>query len=158
MKGIVIVNKMKIKIIACPILFLLVFCLPSIAYAHGVNIEYGEAEGAIGIVVKYDSGETMAHAEVAVYAPDDRQTVWLTGQCDEDGRFAFFPKKSVWGTYDVQVRQAGHGEMIHIEISENGYVIGGGSSGYSTIQIVIMAVCVVWGIVGTALYFRRKRA
>ena len=138
------------------ILFLL-FALPSIVQAHGVKIEYGEAEGAVGIVAKYDSGEPMANAEVVVYAPDDRQTVWLTGKCDEEGRFAFFPKASVWGTYDIQVRQAGHGEMIHVEINEDGKVVGGGSSGYSTTQIVIMAICVIWGVIATALYFSNRR-
>jgi nickel transport protein len=129
---------------------------PAMVYAHGAEIEYTVAS-SIEIVAKYDSGEPMAEAQVTVYAPDDPSTPWLTGECDDDGRFAFTPDMSKPGTWDIQVRQAGHGDMIHIEI-EKGSVIGGSSSGYSTGQIVLMTVCVIWGIIGTALYFRRGKA
>ena len=98
----------------------------------------------------------MAGAQVTVYAPDDPSTPWLTGECDDEGRFAFTPDTSIPGTWDIQVRQAGHGDMIHIDIEE-GSVTGGSSSGYSTAQIVIMAVCVIWGVIATALYFSNRR-
>lgn len=132
------------------------FLLPTTAYAHGAKIEYSSTT-AVELVATYDSGEPMGGAQVVVYAPDDPSTAWLIGQCDDEGRFAFAPDASQPGTWDVQVRQAGHGDMIHIDIAE-GTVSGGISSGYSTGQIVVMAVCVIWGIAGTALYFRRRRA
>lgn len=132
------------------------FCLTSTAYAHGAKIEYKIAT-SIEIVAKYDSGEPMAEAQVSIYAPDNPSTPWLTGTCDEYGHFSFTPDASILGTWDIQVRQAGHGDMIHIEIEE-GSATGGSSSGYSIGQIVLMSVCVIWGILSTALFFKRRKA
>ncbi|NQT71189.1 MAG: carboxypeptidase regulatory-like domain-containing protein [Chloroflexi bacterium] len=138
------------------IFILAILYLPTTAYAHGAKIEYTVATN-IEIVAKYDSGEPMAKAQVSIYAPDNPSTPWLTGTCDEEGRFSFTPDTSIPGTWDIQVRQAGHGDMIHITIDE-GSVSGSSSSGYSTGQIIIMAVCVIWGILGTALFFKRRKA
>jgi len=149
---------MKWRIAAC-VLFLLILglCLPIKALAHGAKIEY-TVNVAIELVAAYDNGEPMAGAQFVVYAPDDPSTPWLTGFCDDEGRFSFVPDTSKPGTWDVQVRQAGHGDIVHIPISEDAAVTGS-SGGYTTLQIVLMALCVVWGTVGTALYFsRRKRA
>jgi len=112
---------------------------------------------AIEIVAKYDNGEPMDGAQVVVYAPDDASTPWLTGSCDDEGRFTFMPDSSKPGTWDVQVRKAGHGDIVHISVGED-TVVSGGTSSYSVLQIVLMVACVIWGGVGTALYFSRRRA
>ena len=140
------------------LIFTLALCLvlPMQVYAHGARIEYTSST-EIEIVAKYDTGEPMGGAQVVVYAPDDPSTPWLTGVCDDEGRFTFVPDSTKPGTWDVQVRQAGHGDMVHIPVGE-GAVVAGSSGGYSVLQIVLMAVCVVWGIAGTALYFSRRRA
>ena len=142
------------------IVYLLLLCVmvlfPATVNAHGAKIEYS-ISNSIELIAKYDSGEPMAEAQVTVYAPDNPSSVWLTGTCDEDGRFIFTPDASVPGTWDIQVRQAGHGDMIHIEIEE-GSVTGGSSSDYSTGQIIIMSVCVIWGLLGTALFFKRRKS
>lgn len=132
-------------------------CLPVAVEAHGAKIDYTIA-ASIEIVAKYDSGEPMAGAQVTIYAPDDPSEAWQTGTCDAEGRFGFTPDTSIPGVWDVQVRQAGHGDMIHIEVGQKGRVTGGDSGGgYSTGQIVLMSVCVVWGLFATALYFRGRR-
>jgi nickel transport protein len=79
----------------------------------------------------------------------------MTGTTDEEGRFRFTPDSSTPGTWDVQVRQSGHGDMVHIPIGGDMAVSGG--TGYSTPQILLMAACVVWGLFGTGLYFSKKR-
>jgi nickel transport protein len=133
---------------------LLVLGTRGTAFAHGARIEY-----TIGMTVQiqasYDTGEPMAGGQVVVYAPDDPTTPWLTGACDDEGRFTFTPDPDKPGTWDVQVRQAGHGDIVHIPIGEGG--ASSGSTGYTTAQIVLMGACVAWGFVGTALYFSRKR-
>lgn len=125
------------------------------ALAHGVNIEY-TSEVQVSIVAKYDNGEPMAGAQVAVYAPDEPSTPWLTGECDEEGRFSFTPDTSRPGIWDVQVRLAGHGAMVHIPVGE-GTASTGGVGGYGPLQLAVMVACVVWGSIGTALYFSRRR-
>jgi nickel transport protein len=144
------------RAIAAVIGVLMLLVLPAQALAHGVNIEYS-SDVEITIVAKYDTGTPMAGAQVTVYAPDDPATPWLTGVCDDEGVFSFTPDTSIPGIWDVQVRLAGHGGIVHIPVGE-GAAGSGGLGGYSWLQIAIMAACVIWGSVGTALYFRRRRA
>jgi nickel transport protein len=136
----------------------LVLCLllPLPAQAHGAKIDY-RVDVVIEIFARYDSGEPMAGAQVSVYAPDDPVTPWLNGVCDDEGHFRFAPDTSRPGTWDVQVRQAGHGDIVHIPVGE-GSVGTAGAGGYTPLQIVLMAACVVWGAVGTSLYFWRRKA
>lgn len=124
------------------------------AFAHGARIEY-TISMAVEIQATYDSGEPMAGGQVTVYAPDDPSTPWLTGLCDQEGRFVFTPAPDKPGTWDVQVRQAGHGDIVHIEIGQGAAISGG--AGFTIPQILLMAACVVWGCIGTALFFSRKR-
>ena len=138
-----------------PLILLVALGLPTAASAHGAKIEY-TIELAIEIQASYDTGEPMAGGQVTVYAPDDPATPWLTGVCDQEGRFTFTPDSSKPGTWDVQVRQAGHGDMVHIPIGEDLALTG--TTGYTTLQIVLMGACVVWGLSGTALFFSRRRA
>ena len=134
---------------------ILCLLLPAGALAHGVSIQYS-SDIEITIVARYDSGEPMAGAQVVVYAPDAPSTSWLTGVCDDEGRFSFTPDSSRPGIWDVQVRLAGHGGMVHISIGEDA-ATGGGIGGYSYLQIALMAACVIWGSIGTALYFWPRR-
>jgi nickel transport protein len=127
------------------------------ASAHGAKIEY-TISPAVEIHATYDTGEPLAEGQVTVYAPDDLTTPWLTGVCDEEGRFIFTPDPAKPGTWDVQVRQAGHGDIIHIPIGEGGEAAASGSTGYTPLQIVLMGASVGWGLIGTALFFSRKRA
>jgi nickel transport protein len=145
----------KWRALAAVVGVLMLLVLPAQALAHGVNIEYS-SDVEIVIVAKYDTGTPMAGAQVTVYAPDDPTTPWLTGVCDDEGVFSFTPDTSIPGTWDVQVRLAGHGGIIHIPVGE-GAAGSGGLGGYSWLQVAIMAACVIWGSVGTALYFRRRR-
>lgn len=209
------------------------------ARAHGVVIEHRMyvENGAVKIEIHadFDSGEVMSDAQVAIFAPNDLINPWQTGKMDEAGNYTFEPDLSIPGTWDVQVRKAGHGDMIHIKItgdeaktlgteseppvtetkapetssaqpgiavqplapdttkpleSPGSIAVGAGqatdrnaplvqiivndgsvlvseggtagtapvsvSAGYSTTQIIVMAACVIWGFVGTALFFARK--
>ena len=137
-------------------LLLVIFGSPAVAHAHGVSIEYTSSV-EVEIVARYDSGEPMSGAQVVVYAPDEPATPWLTGTCDEEGRFTFTPDSARPGTWDVQVRLAGHGGMVHIPVGED-TAGSGGTGGYSVAQIAIMSVCVIWGIAGTALYLSRRKS
>ncbi len=138
------------------LLFVSLFLLFAVgeALAHGAKIEY-TVSMAVELQATYDTGEPLAGGQVTVYAPGDPSTPWLTGVCDEEGRFIFTPDPNRPGTWDVQVRQAGHGDIVHIPIGEGVATSGGG--GFTPAQIALMAVSVVWGFVGTALFFSHKR-
>ncbi len=145
---------MKWKLLVALFTLLLALGLAATVSAHGAKIEY-KISTTVEILAAYDTGEPMAGGQVAVYAPDDPSTPWLTGVCDEDGRFTFTPDPSRPGTLDVQVRQSGHGDMVHIPIGED--VAMSGTTGYTPLQVVLMGASVVWGFVGSALFCSRRR-
>lgn len=146
---------MKNKLLGVLLALPLALGITATAFAHGAKIEY-TISVAVEVAAAYDTGEPMAGGQVTVYAPDDPSTPWLTGICDDEGRFVFTPDTSKPGTWDVQVRQSGHGDMVHIPIGEDMAVSG--TSGYTPLQIVLMGACVVWGLVGSALFFSRRKA
>ncbi|MFQ3616317.1 MAG: carboxypeptidase-like regulatory domain-containing protein [Cyanobacteriota bacterium] len=149
------------------------------AHAHGVDITYQETR-AIALEARYDGGQPMSGAQVAVFSPADPQTPWLRGTADESGRFIFSPDPAQPGNWEVQVRQAGHGEILVIPVGGEAAAdtgdatsaaessapatsppatgsLGSRSGGRLTpLQRLIMAASVIWGCVGTALFFSRR--
>lgn len=129
--------------------------LSSTTLAHGTEIAY-RVTTAIEITAAFDSGEPMANAQVVVYAPNNPAEAWLTGEADEAGRFMFSPDPDIPGTWDVSIRTAGHGEMVHIPLDNNGVALAGvGGGNNNPMQIILMSAAVIWGFIGTALYFSR---
>ena len=151
--------------------------------AQGMALATGVTElvtVAASLTAKFDSGDVMDAAQVQVYAPDNAKSPWLHGVCDAEGHFRFVADVQNPGTWEVQVRQAGHGDWLKFELDETAVVVDAADSegedaptlriadevaktaasddGYSTGQIVLMAACVVWGMVGTALYFSRRNS
>ena len=128
--------------------------LPVAAYAHGAYLEY-TVSTEVEIVATYDNGDPMDGAQVTIYAPGaiDPWDDPGTGLCDAEGKYSFVPDSDVPGYWRVQVSKANHGDDVYIDVAAG----ASGGGGYTTLQIVLMSVCVAWGFVGTALYFRRKR-
>ncbi len=126
-------------------------------HAHGVAAGYSNVPG-IEISAGYDTGQPMSGGQVVVYAPDNPAEPWMTGLLDEEGRFGFVPDYSLPGTWSVQVRQAGHGAMIHIPVQEQGIDDSrtDPASAFTGLQLAVMAGCVVWGFIGTAMFFTRR--
>lgn len=138
------------------------------AFAHGTTIDYTTTTATmVEITATFDSGEPMRGAQVLIFAPDDAVTPWQTGVCDDVGRFSFTPDSALPGTWEVQVRQSGHGSAIYIEVGESAagtahstattpQSVAQGSTSYTPVQIIVMSACVVWGLVGTALFFASR--
>lgn len=146
------------KRITSLIIIVCLVILPGVALAHGLDIKY-QTKNTIEITAVFDTGTPAGGGQVNVYAPGNPSTPWTKGICDENGRFTFAPDPAKPGTWDVQVRLAGHGGMIHIPVGEDG-VQGAqsGGSGFTTVQIVIMSASVAWGLIGTALFFSRRKS
>lgn len=145
---------MKKMFITLITVFLLTW--PVAAFAHGVDINY-QTKTAVEIKAKYDTGQPVSEGQVTVYAPDNPAEPWVTGKADENGRYIFTPDPSKPGTWDVQVRLAGHGGVVHVPVGGDNTATPEGT-GYGTMQIVLMSACVIWGFIGTALYFGRRKS
>lgn len=186
--------------------------------AHGVRITHilNETTGEITVTAAFDTGEVLDNAAVVIFAPNDLINPWSTGTMDENGTYTFLPDYTIAGFWDIQVRKAGHGGLINVEITEDmaptyetnnteaaygesatitlsdgsevvivgdvAFVVDGDSvvfetgkspiesntnvvqaatgvqpGGFTTAQIAIMSLSVIWGFVGTALYFAGRR-
>lgn len=136
---------------------IMILALHGAAFAHGVLAGYTETSG-VKITAVYDSGEPMSGGQVMVFAPDNPAKAWLRETLDDQGEFSFVPDNTIPGTWSVQVRQAGHGAMIHIPVedTETSESIHLSPRQFTTLQLALMIGCVSWGFLGTALFFKRK--
>ncbi len=126
------------------------------AWAHGTTIDLNEVQ-AIDITARFDNGDPMSGAQVSVYSPADAATPWLSGIADENGRFVFTPDRTIPGEWAIQVRTAGHGDWVYVELDGGEMTALTSSGGFTPMQIIIMSAAVIWGMIGTALYFARGR-
>lgn len=143
--------------------FVAMACLPAAAAAHGATVSASFAP-AIAVEARYDTGEPMAGAQVTVFAPGEPATPWLRGVADDAGRFVFLPDGRA-GRWTVQARHAGHGAIVHLAPAASAHEPVAAATGprdtrsevgATPLQSAVMAIAVIWGLVGTALYFRRK--
>lgn len=162
----------KLKIIT--LVFFSIFSLQSRALAHGTKINYQSTE-AIVINSAYDTGEPMAGAKITVFAPNDSSNPWLTGSSDKKGRFFFQPDTSKPGNWKVRVSQAGHGGVVEVPVtgktpensaktkeinsSQPAFVKTQptNTSDYTLPQKGLMIGSTIWGCIGTALFFTRRK-
>lgn len=130
--------------------------LPAIVSGHAAELHV-EQRQAVDVLARYDTGVPMAHARVLVFAPENPGAAWLHGSTDADGRFVFVPDAQD-GQWTVQVRQAGHGASASFAVDDTADVGRAPLTppGPTPLQTLIMVACVVWGFIGTALYFRRR--
>lgn len=151
-KNTFVTTTIKIGLLALLLVMQIVWFATDVS-AHGIEIDMSEV-GAIEIHARYDTGEPMVNAQVSIYAPSDKAMPWQLGEADADGYFVFVPDREIAGTWDVQVRTAGHGDWVYIDVAE-GSVTGltGSSGGLTVAQIVMMSAAIIWGFIGTALYF-----
>ncbi len=128
-------------------------------YAHGSRINYRETK-AIEILATHDDGTPMDKAQVVIYAPNDPSIPWMKGETDAQGNFTFIPNYEISGNWDIKVRQSGHGGIITIPISNNKNFkaqINTNNLEYTTMQKLVMTLVSIWGFVGTALFFSRRK-
>ncbi|MEA5450470.1 carboxypeptidase regulatory-like domain-containing protein [Leptolyngbya sp. CCNP1308] len=146
------------------------WALPAIA--HGVTVEHRQVS-AVEIEARFETGEPMANAQVLVYAPGNPTEPWQQGNTDDQGRFNFAPDVAQPGSWEVMVRQAGHGVLTTIPVAdpslENSASSPGteaeaesnslvsSSTGLSPVQQGITIGSVIWGFIGTALFFARGK-
>jgi nickel transport protein len=150
---------MSAKVIAMFRHFSLLLALtlaPQAALPHAALIE-AEALQAIHLRAFYDTGQAMAGAQVMVFAPDNPTQAHLRGKTDQDGRFLFAAPNGADGRWTVQVRQAGHGAMTHVDIVGASPVTVTQMAGADWKQRAVMIALVAWGALGTALFALRDK-
>jgi nickel transport protein len=143
---------------------------PSVGMAHGSNVaatvtRQVTVDVTVAVEANYHSGRPMAGALVTVLAPGSPDEPWMMGECDAEGRFEFAPPVDRPGTWEVLVYSQGHGGRVSVEIADEGQEPGkavvtaeSSSTAHLTLlQKFVMGACVIWGLLGTALFFSRRR-
>lgn len=125
-------------------------------YGHGTRYEIITGE-IVGVKAMFDDGTPMAKAPVLVFPPGESEAS-LRLMTDKQGIVCFYAETP--GTWILQVRDSGgHGMRINYEAhagdTSSGESAGGGD--FSPVQKWIMGIAVLWGFVGTALYFKQRR-
>ena len=128
---------------------------PLTAFSHAALIE-AETAQAVRLHAFYDTGAPMSHAQVIIYAPDNPVTAWGQGVTDRDGRLDFVLGPET-GRWSFQARQAGHGAMVHLDITDEAPVVIATSRAQSWGQRMVMVALVAWGALGTALFALSRR-
>jgi len=128
------------------------------AHAHGASLEL--TQGEVDVTATFETGEPMTDAQVLIYTPTDLQTPWATGKTDSKGQFSFTPEADQPGLWEITVRKAGHGHTTTLPVgdTEAGGTLNNlsGSSTAPPAQRWISMAAIVWGFIGTALFFSRK--
>ena len=149
--------------------------LSSLVHAHGAKIEY-RTSPSISLQAMYDTGDPMTTAQITVYAPNDPDKPWLTGRADANGYFNFVPDPTISGMWAIQAREAGHGAFIQIPVGNDAPVVAAASAASGASQTTsatrfsladggqspllqrwVTTAAVIWGFIGTSLFFARKR-
>ena len=127
-------------------------------FGHGARVTWEIQGDSVHISASFDDGQPLDRAQVTVFSGAAPSVPYIVGMTDENGEFSFLPDREESLNWDVQVRSAGHGDIVHLSLAEESS-IGDEQGKFTTLQIMIMSVCVVWGFVGTAFFFasRRKR-
>jgi len=136
------------------VFLLLIITLP--VYAHGANISWEMKDDSVHIEAMFDNGTPMGSAQVTVFSASAPTVVYTSGITDENGQFTFLPDKEMSLNWDVQARKAGHGDIIHFTLG-NEDRSASVQAGFTTLQIILMSVSIVWGFIGTALFFASKK-
>jgi len=148
---------MKETIYICGLLFITVFSFSvRSVFAHGVVHEVNR-ENTVVIKVGYDDGEPMSYAEVKIYSPDNSKVEYQNGRTDKNGCFSFLPPRT--GEWKIVINDGmGHGVVTRVPVKEikEGLEIESSNHGLSLGQKLLIAISIVWGLVGTALYFKKK--
>ncbi|MEN9229439.1 MAG: hypothetical protein Q6L68_00910 [Thermostichus sp. DG02_5_bins_236] len=133
--------------------------LPAPTWAHGVEASF-RAIPTFQIEARYDTGEPLGSAQVTVFAPTDPTKPWQEGRTDAAGQFVLQPDPELSGLWQVRIRQAGHGVLLNVPVGGSESVAAGSSSNspsFGPLQRGVMAACVIWGCLATALFFSTPR-
>jgi nickel transport protein len=101
--------------------------IPSQAFAHQVQTNYilgnqigSAADESLELRSTFSNGEPLKGAKVVVYAPDQSFQPYTTGVTDDQGRFSFQPDETITGNWEVNIRRAGHQDILAVPVTEEG--------------------------------------
>jgi len=121
-------------------------------FAHGSNIKVTE-HITYELYGKFEDGQVMKNAQITIFSPEDPKTPHTVATANEEGKYFFIPDPEIQGEWTIQFRTAGHGDMIAIDSSKGA---ADTSPTIGLLQRIVVGLSVLWGFVGTSLYFKGR--
>lgn len=152
-------RKFKIIKFLISIYLLYLFFLQNL-FAHEVNYQVKEAQG-VCVSFFFAGGESMSHAEVEVYAPNEN-IVFQKARADKNGIFCFMPDKAgIWKLISIGDSEHGmHGAQVEIKVKDDLSIESFKKPLVATYTKFFIALGVVgWlvGLVGIYMWFRNLK-
>jgi len=132
------------------------FLVTAPVFGHGARVIWEIQGDSVHIAASFDDGQPLDRAQVTVFSGAAPSVPYIVGVTDENGEYSFLPDREESLDWDVQVRSAGHGDIVHLSLAEES-IVHTEQGIFTTLQIVLMSACVIWGFVGTALFFASRR-
>ena len=124
-------------------------------FAHGLVYDIKMAKTLI-IKVAYNDGEPMSYSDVKIFSPDSTKEEYQNVTTDKNGQFAFVPDIS--GEWKSLINDGmGHALSKKVVVKEGMEIESHQHHGLEHWQKLIIAISIAWGLIGTALYFRRDK-
>lgn len=136
-------------------LIIVLLFLPLLVFSHGINYEIISE----GIIIKtfFSEEKVFANAGVKVFSPDNYLDPYKIATTDENGVYIFTPDKP--GDWVIFFRDdEGHGTRVNLTIDKNLMIANSNlSSNFSLIQIIVMVICVLFGLAGIISFFIKRK-
>ena len=132
------------------------FLVTAPVFGHGARVIWEIQGDSVHIAASFDDGQPLDRAQVTVFSGAAPSVPYIVGVTDENGEYSFLPDREESLDWDVQVRSAGHGDIVHLSLAEES-IVHTEQGIFTTLEIVLMSACVIWGFVGTALFFASRR-
>ncbi|MEL6158945.1 MAG: carboxypeptidase regulatory-like domain-containing protein [Cyanobacteria bacterium J06623_5] len=97
--------------------------VPTAAMAHQVQTNYilnSQSGNSLELQTTFSNGQPLKGAKVTVYSPEQPFRAQIVGKTDSEGRFTFTPEQAVSGDWEVNIKQAGHQDILTIPVNEDG--------------------------------------
>jgi nickel transport protein len=125
-------------------------------FSHGVSTKIIN-KGIVGIRFAYEGGNPFSNVKVKIYSPDDASTPFIVASTDTAGYVYFAPtKRGEW--IIVAKDEGGHAKRVNLNVDESFAVQSAASGNLNSLQKLILGIAVVWGFIGTALFFKSRKA
>jgi len=127
---------------------------PVLILGHGV--EYSVFNDGIGVEARYKEGNPISHADVNIYRPGNRESVFQRGITDNNGRFVFAPDTA--GEWIIEIDDGmGHGLIENITVSKSLDLNEKPRQGLSRLQQILVGISIIFGITGIGFYAAARK-
>ncbi len=134
------------------LIILLLLGITAVSFTHGVDYSIKKST-SYKIKFEYEGGIAMSNATVLFFIPGNYDNPGFKKKTNNKGEVEFSPdKKGEW--IIIAKQKNGHAKRVNLTVGDVSSKSIKGS--LSMIQKIIMGICVIWGFIGLALFYKSR--